>query len=463
MINPKKFVFIFLILFFSIGIANANIYLGVVEGYIKDINNNLVAGADVTVEVVGCSGGGCSGTAVSQSNGYYVVGNLDTGPGSTVNVDVIKDDAVGFETDITDEDGLGFVNVTIAKRPDKPTMISTILNRRTVNLYCEPGEDTNTPELPVYVVVQNSPLGNGNFNLYDETGDVSFGSHTWQCRTCNDYVCSDSEFDTFELTNNPPSEPVLVEQTHTEKTTVTFEWISGVDPDGDDTYDEFRLNGVVTSPADSPLTMSNLEKFKEHTWSVRTCDIFNYCSSWVHDSFIVYESDVTTVVRDGVAIRYVHLPSYNITIIYPYFIPLNGTFNIDIEVESNQNLEDFEFSIVNYDYNIILIDEYQKIVGNNAELQFMFQADFEEEKEADFIFLGKKGNYAVLRKEFSISAVDADVLEKPVERIRIIPLVRLMDDDIVLIPAWVVSSLIVAILLIYYYEKRIKRFKLFKN
>ncbi len=464
MINQKKFVFIFLILFFSMSIANANIYLGVVEGYIKDINNNVIAGADVTVTLDSCSGGGCSGTAVSQTNGYYVIGNLDTSPGSTVNVDAIKDDLIGFEIDITDEDGLGFVNVTIAKRPDKPTMISTILNRRTVNLYCEPGEDTNIPELPVHVIVQSSPLSNGNFNIYDETGNVSFGSHTWQCRTCNDYVCSDWEFDTFELTNNPPSEPVLIPQEHTEKTDITFNWDSGVDPDGDETYDQFYFNGEITTE-ESPVTKTELDTYACYIWGVRTCDIYDYCSDWVYDEFTICETDTKVVSRNGARVSYVEieLPSYNLTIFYPNFVLTNDTFKVSVEIESNQDLRELEYEIREYEKGITQLDYFEDVGENKANLEYLFKIDSEEEIEIDFIFLGKKDNYSVIRREFTISAIELDVPETEISRLRIIPIFKPVEPEVIPIPAWIVAIIVTALLLIYYYERRLKRFGFFRR
>ena len=115
-------------------------------------------------------------------------------------------------------------------------------------------------------------------------------TYTWRVQSCdNKGACSVWVSDTFSTQNNAPSKPNLTDQPHTDASSVALEWISGVDPDGNPTYDEYRFNysSIVTN-ATSPQ-IETITGIQFLTWQVRTCDIYGACSGWATDTFIRYE------------------------------------------------------------------------------------------------------------------------------------------------------------------------------
>ena len=103
------------IVFFAIAFfafpAYAQIYLGTVDGYVFYMNNSLVTSASVSAAVSGCSGSGCSGLVLSQSNGYYVIANLNLPVGGTITVNAVKENASGSNSGTAD-------SFQAAKSPD---------------------------------------------------------------------------------------------------------------------------------------------------------------------------------------------------------------------------------------------------------------------------------------------------------------------------------------------------------
>jgi len=125
---------------------------------------------------------------------------------------------------------------------------------------------------------------------------LSYGvTYYWEVCTCDDTGapnnCTCAQ-DSFTVGNQPPTKPTLVDVDNISSTSVELSWTSGVDPEGDPTYDvyEFGPNGnYVThiSPASSPITQSGLKSFTLYTWRVKTCDQHGACSGWASDDFIV--------------------------------------------------------------------------------------------------------------------------------------------------------------------------------
>jgi hypothetical protein len=82
-------------------------------------------------------------------------------------------------------------------------------------------------------------------------------------------------------------------------TEVELNWSSGTDSDGDSTYDQYQFNSGTIVNATPPKTESGLS-VGNYAWRVRTCDFFNYCSSWVEDSFLATGcAAVTTCPGNG--------------------------------------------------------------------------------------------------------------------------------------------------------------------
>ena len=118
---------------------------------------------------------------------------------------------------------------------------------------------------------------------------LGFGAHTWKVRECDAWECSSWASDTFTVTNNAPTAPSLTNQTDQySPETLTLQWTSGTDPDGHATYDEYRFNGTLSTPATSPQTEVLTGVIDFFVWEVRTCDVNGACSSWVNNTFIKY-------------------------------------------------------------------------------------------------------------------------------------------------------------------------------
>ncbi|NYZ78439.1 hypothetical protein H0N96_03495, partial [Candidatus Micrarchaeota archaeon] len=102
--------------------ANAQIYVGTCGGYIFYMNSTLAPGSNVTISVAGCGGSGCSSSTTSQSNGYYVVANLNLPAGGTVNGVVTNGFYSGTNSTTANAEYAAFMNITLCRPPSTPVL-----------------------------------------------------------------------------------------------------------------------------------------------------------------------------------------------------------------------------------------------------------------------------------------------------------------------------------------------------
>jgi hypothetical protein len=262
----------------------AEIYVGVVDGYVTNLTGSAVNGATVGAEVQGCSAG-CTGSTTTDVNGYYVINNLNIATGNTINANASLGNFYGNDSGIGDTYYTAQINITVAQVPSTPTLT-------TIN-------DTHNNSLIMFIWTNyTDPQGLATYNqwIFDGTTytnvsspqnktDVSFEEYTWIVRTCNAYGCSAWASDTFNVSNVAPPTPSIPDLNNTNQNTITFTWTSGgADPDGDTTYFKFYIDGSTTSGATSPrvLTLAN----GSHTWKVQECDTW-VCSNWAVDTFTI--------------------------------------------------------------------------------------------------------------------------------------------------------------------------------
>lgn len=281
------FILLFVTLFL---IPNVDaIYMGTCEGYIKNLGGGLLTGASVTVTVNGCSGEGCSGTDTSDANGYYAIANLNLPTGGTVSVSATYGDGSGSASTTANEYYAAFTNVTICEPPGEPLLnaVSDTHNTGKTTMSWFSGTDPNF--YPTYDEFRLDGSITSPATSPQEPGLYDFKVYDWGARTCNSGCCSAWATDSFEIYNNAPSEPFVVAINDTHDLGIfVFAWTSGVDPEGDSTYDQYRINGNITN-ATSPHNYVIVD-FDVYDWGVRTCDEFNYCSAWATDSFEIYNN-----------------------------------------------------------------------------------------------------------------------------------------------------------------------------
>ena len=268
----------------------ADIYLGTVDGYTKNTTGGIVTGATVSVTVQGCSGGGCSGSATSDSGGYYVVANLNLPALGTVAMSATKGPASGSASATADAFQAASANITICAPPSIP-ILNSVSSSHNQNVTFSWTSASGAGYYDQFKIdsgaesTESSPL---------PLPGLSFASHTWYVRTCNTYCCSAWASNSFSVTNNAPSAPTLQAEPDTNGTSVELNWSSGTDSDGDSIYDQYQFNSGTIINATPPRTESGLS-VANYAWRVRSCDSFNYCSSWVEDSFLATGcADVTT-------------------------------------------------------------------------------------------------------------------------------------------------------------------------
>ncbi len=117
----------------------------------------------------------------------------------------------------------------------------------------------------------------------------------WNVRACDIHDCSPwSGTDSFNMTNDVPSAPALVDEPDTHETAVTLEWENATDPDGDNVTYDVRV-GTTENATDvldetgleaNSTSLSELEYYATYYWSVRGCDPWE-CGNWSNDSFTV--------------------------------------------------------------------------------------------------------------------------------------------------------------------------------
>jgi len=263
------------------------VYIGLTDGYVYNNLGNPVGGAFVEVTVVGCSGGygnGCKSNDTTESNGYYVADNLNLPKNGGVSVTASYGTGSGSASGTANEYQVAHVNVTICYPPSVPSISDVPDGDNNTIIFSWTSGTDPLGLLKHDDFILDSIINSSVTSPQIRTG-LSFTSHSWGARTCNNYCCSAWNTDTFTLTCPAPSAPTLTDVPDSHNTTATFSWVSGIDPYGRTTHDEFDLDGSITNPAISPITRIGLG-FSNHIWKVRTCN--NYCcSNWVNDTFTI--------------------------------------------------------------------------------------------------------------------------------------------------------------------------------
>jgi len=263
------------------------IFLGTCEGYIKNSTGGFVQNAQVNATVSSCSES-CKGSALSDVNGYYVIGNLNLPAGGTVTVNAFHapTSGSGSNSGIADAFQAASVNITLCRSPSAPTLTPEPDTHGTsATLVWVSGTDPdNLSKYDRYQLDSNSIINNATSPQSESS--LSYASHTWRVQTCNAACCSNWVSDTFLVYNNAPTQPNLTDQPNTINNTVILQWISGTDADNDTTYDHYQFDSNPVANATSPRTEANLS-FGAHSWRVRTCDALGTCSAWAIDTFSI--------------------------------------------------------------------------------------------------------------------------------------------------------------------------------
>ena len=365
------------------------IYLGTCEGYISNMSGSMVSGATVTVNVQGCSGDGCSASTTSDSNGYYVVANLNLPAGGTVSVTATKDSASGSSTGTADSNQAAYVNITLCVPPSSPTLTlkpnDTHDINQTFTFGWTSGSDSNG--FPIHDVFTIGPnVTNATSPINISGSNISYGTHNWNVKTCNAGCCSDPSSDSFSIYNNAPSAPNLTFVNNTCTSPVTFTWHSvSVDGDGDACYDQFKLDGNISNET-SPVERS-FDSIEQHTWAVRTCDSLS-CSDWSTDSFIFCKcqttaatttTTVTKRVGGGGGVLY-KKQGYELSIQAPSYVYISNSsksyFFVYVSFKSFVD-RNFSISLNNETYNNLLENIEPNItfskIKSDQELKFKFR------------------------------------------------------------------------------------------
>ena len=298
MMNRKEVILlgIFVFTIFLMTFAKADIFMGTCEGYIKWLNGSTISGANVTVTVQGCTTPpeNCVRSVLSQSNGYYVVANLNLPPYGNVSVSALKNSAYGTNTGQADAYQAAYVNVTMCEAPSSPSLIAV--------------PDSHYPNITFWF---NWTSGSSPYSTFDQwywaslwqnasspqsKTNLAFANYTWGARTClssQPSCCSPPAYDNFSVYNSPPCMPILTPQNDTTSNSVVLNWTSNTtspcpDADGDPTYYNFRIDSNYTNNATPPQVVTGLS-FGSHTWGAQECDPWE-CSNWALDTFDVYNT-----------------------------------------------------------------------------------------------------------------------------------------------------------------------------
>ena len=293
----------------------------VVDGYVKNTSSATVQGATVSVYVLNCIGTCCSGNYTSETNGYYRVNSLNLPANGNVTVYASKGSSSGSATGQANFALIARgVNVTICAPPTVPTVVPQSNTHATsASLSWTSGTDPNS-----YTIHDEFQFDGGAIETNSSpraVAGLSYSSHTWQARTCNNYCCSAWNASSFSVVNNAPSAPNVTDQPHTASTSATLQWVSGTDSDGDPTYDQFQLNGLPVENATSPKTVSGLASPSFNTWSARTCDSLGACSAWASDNFIAGTAAATACPAIPTCPAATAAPGETLVPYCPYGIP----------------------------------------------------------------------------------------------------------------------------------------------
>ena len=292
--------FIFIIfLFFIISPVKADVYVGTCEGHVYNTEGQLVSSARVVARVDRCIIA-CSRETSTDANGYYVVANLNLPKLETLTVYAEKMTALGLEfgsnQGTANEYQAALVDVVICLPPPKPDLVDEPNTHNTsVTL-----EWTSYADKKGYSVYDEFRIDSGaakritNFGTRSQdVTNLAFSSHNWQVRTCNPFCCSEWVTDYFNVGNLPPSPPNLTDQLDTVPGKVSLSWQSGIDPDGDETYDEYKFGIIDTSTTKTIIEATSPQEedvvgCNYYRWQVRTCEkeSQHLCSYWSQDGFI---------------------------------------------------------------------------------------------------------------------------------------------------------------------------------
>jgi len=298
------------------------------------MNGSKAPGSSVTITVAGCSGGGCSSSTTSQSNGYYVVANLNLPAGGTVNGFASNGFYSGTNTTTANEEYAAFMNITLCRPPSAPVLTDQPdTHNGSVSLQWINGTDFDG--YPTYTQFQfdSSPwiIVSSPYNV----SGLAFGSYTWRVRTCNALCCSAVSSDSFNVYNNPPSIPQLVIIPDSNSSNASLNWASGVDPDGDSTYDQYGFRRFdqpyTTENASPPVLKTNLSG--SYFWRVRTCDSFGWCSDWNESSFTTLACGPVSCVCPPCGGG--ECPSaFNVFTLAPSIVQDGSAFVVDVTLEN---------------------------------------------------------------------------------------------------------------------------------
>ncbi len=274
--------------------VSAQVYTGVVDGYVKWEDGTVISGASVSATVgSGCSGSGCTGSTTSQANGYYVINNLNMISGDNVAMIATSGGSTGCIGTTAGGGGVAHVNITML--PSAPTLTPQAdTHLQSVSLSWTSGTDPGA-STTLYDQYQFDSGGYSTLTSPQSQTGLSYSSHNWNVVTCNGAGCTCSPpTDTFSVTNNPPPVPVLDTLSTTNESSVSLNWTSGgADPDGDDVHYEYQFGelGSYTTTDNNAVSPKNESVFnaKVYNWHVRACDnttASNRCSAWAYDDFI---------------------------------------------------------------------------------------------------------------------------------------------------------------------------------
>ena len=291
----KKGVLFLLVVVLVGAVGHAQIFLGTVDGFVTyAVNGSIAAGANVTVVVDGKSGAGANGSAFSDSGGYFTVANLNLNSGDAITVSGNRSNRFDSKSGTGDSFQTAQVNLSLVAVPFPPTLVDIADNHNNSFFLFNWTNGTDPDGLTTY---NRFTLDSTTFNNTDPPQNrtfLSYAVHTWSVVTCNSFGCSSADTDSFNVFNNLPPVPILEDEPDTIQTNVTLNWTSGgADPDGDDTFFQFRLDSqALITNVTAPYNVTGLS-FGLHTWRVRECDGIS-CTAYSTDTFSVTNNPPTS-------------------------------------------------------------------------------------------------------------------------------------------------------------------------
>jgi hypothetical protein len=262
--------------------VNAQVFTGVVDGYVMWENGTTISGASVSATVSGCTGAGCTNTTTTQANGYYVRNNLNMISGDSVGLTATSGVSTGCNSTIAGGGGVAHVNITML--PSAPTLTPQAdTHSQSVSLSWTTGTDPGAAT-PLFDQYQFNSGGYSTQTSPQSQPGLSFTSYIWNVKTCNSAGCTCTPAsDTFLVFNNPPPAPNLGTFDTTNESSVLLNWTNVTDPEGDVVHYEYQF-GELNQPAnhtDNAATSPENESVfnaKVYHWQVSACDNYGACS-----------------------------------------------------------------------------------------------------------------------------------------------------------------------------------------